>query len=179
MLALRVCKTLSMEDAGWRFLFVGDAPAGFGHYQSKAASEEAAYKQEVFDFVTQRGLSEVVCFAGKRNDAIRLIASADVLLSTSVHEGFPNVVLEAMAAGTPVVSTAYSDIERILPERWQIAPQRDPQQLAQRVQRAFEQHDALAAAQRTFVECEATVDISARRMLGVFQQYVSTKAGKT
>ncbi|MEK8085852.1 glycosyltransferase [Aquabacterium sp. A3] len=175
MLALKVCAALQRSDVSWRFMFVGDAPTGFGHYRSKAASEEAQYKQEVFDFVKSQGLTASVVFTGKRDDAIKLIAAADVLLSTSVHEGFPNVVLEAMAAGTPVVSTAYSDITHILPFKWQVSPERDAQSLAQRVQNAWANHDAISAEQRAFVEREATVDISAQRMLAVFQQYAAKK----
>lgn len=175
MLALKVCSALKLANAGWRFMFVGDSPAGFGHYRSKAASEEAAYKQEVFDYVEKQGLSTSVVFTGKRDDAITLIAAADVLLSTSMHEGFPNVVLEAMAAGTPVVSTAYSDITRILPFEWQVSPERDAQELAQRVERAWADRDVVSAVQRAFVEREATVEISAQRMLTVFQKYVAEK----
>lgn len=173
LLALQVCQELFRRDASWRCLFVGDAPAGRGHYQSKAADEADRYKQQVFDFVRDQGLEGVVCFAGKRDDVIGLIASADVLLSTSVHEGFPNVVLEAMAAGTPVVSTRYSDITRILPEAWQVSPTREPTSLADRVCRAWAEHDDLAVAQRRFVEQEATVAISAHRMLDVFAHHIA------
>lgn len=175
MLALQVCKALHCSDASWRFMLVGDAPTGFGHYRSKAATEEALYKKQVFDFVESQGLTASVVFTGKRDDAIKLIAAADVLLSTSVHEGFPNVVLEAMAAGTPVVSTAYSDITRILPFEWQVSPERNAQSLAQRIQRAWVEHDEISAAQRSFVEREATVDISAQRMLAVFQHHALEK----
>ncbi len=171
MLALKVCKKLVKQDPAWLFWFVGDAPAGLGHYRSKAAAEDAVYKQQVFAFVESQGLLEHALFLGKRDDVIALIASADVLLSTSVREGFPNVVLEAMAAGTPVHSTAYSDIDRILPMPWQVSSDRSPDGLAAGVRRVLGERDAVSDAQRRFVVQEATAEISAHKMLKVFEQY--------
>lgn len=50
-----------------------------------------------------------VRFLGGRDDVPAILAQGDVLLVTSEHEGFPNVVLEAMAAGLPVVTTDAGD----------------------------------------------------------------------
>lgn len=59
----------------------------------------------VRDRVQDLRLSEHVVFAGLRHDAPRLMKAADVLALSSLHEGLPLVVLEAMAVGTPVVAT--------------------------------------------------------------------------
>lgn len=42
---------------------------------------------------------------GPRNDIEQIFQAIDVFLLTSTREGLPNVVLEAMACGVPVVST--------------------------------------------------------------------------
>ncbi len=50
-----------------------------------------------------------VLFPGRRNDVPALLGRADMLVLSSDHEGCPNVVLEAMAARRPVVTTPAGD----------------------------------------------------------------------
>lgn len=61
----------------------------------------------------------------------RLMGAADCLLLTSVHEGSPNVVKEAVACGLPVVCTDVGDVRQILQSvepSWVCLP--DPEDLA-------------------------------------------------
>ena len=61
------------------------------------------------------GLAPEDCaFLGQRPDLPELLADADMLVLCSEDEGLPNVVLEAMAAGLPVVSTPAGDAETIV-----------------------------------------------------------------
>jgi glycosyltransferase involved in cell wall biosynthesis len=55
-----------------------------------------------------------VKFAGHVSDPQPLYANADVVLITSDFEGTPNVALEAMAAGVPVVATDAGDLPDLL-----------------------------------------------------------------
>lgn len=59
-------------------------------------------------------LQSHIHFLGFRNDATRLIASADLLLITSRSEGIPTVLLQAMYFRTPVVSTPLSGVKEVL-----------------------------------------------------------------
>jgi len=60
------------------------------------------------------GLADVVHFLGRRPDARQLIAAADVFVLSSVWEGLPMALLEAMQAGTPVVATDVGDVPDVL-----------------------------------------------------------------
>lgn len=55
--------------------------------------------------VAELGLAGAVHFAGWRQDVVEWLKTADALLFPSRTEGCPNVVLEAMVAGCPVVAS--------------------------------------------------------------------------
>ncbi len=58
--------------------------------------------------IRERGLEGNFYLLGWRQDVAHLLAACDALLLTSLHEGLPRVVLQAMAAGKPVVATSVS-----------------------------------------------------------------------
>lgn len=69
--------------------------------------------------------AQFVHFLGPRADVPALLAQADVLVSTSNSEGCPNVVLEALGVGTPVVAPDVGDIGTMLPDRSTLVPSAD------------------------------------------------------
>lgn len=60
------------------------------------------------------GVSERLHFAGYRADVAEILAASDLLVLPSRWEGMPNVVLEAMAAGKPVVATDVEGVSEAL-----------------------------------------------------------------
>ena len=82
-------EALAATRADYRAAFVGDGPL----------------LQEVAAMILDRGLTERIDLLGNRGDVPDLLASADVFVLSSRSEAFPVSILEAMAAGLPVVAT--------------------------------------------------------------------------
>jgi len=141
--------------------------------------ETGAYQRAVQARFRELQLENVCRFTSERTDAIAHIAASDVLFSTSLREGFPNVVLEAMACGTPVVSTEYSDIRRILPLSWQVVPQRRPELLAAVIQRAACERSLVVTAQRAWVGAHATAERLGTAMEAVYTLYATRNSTRT
>lgn len=62
-------------------------------------------RKDLENRIRQAGLAGSFVLAGFRNDLDRFLPFADLLVQSSYTEGLPNVVLEAFAAGVPVVAT--------------------------------------------------------------------------
>ena len=60
------------------------------------------------------GLAGTVVFAGQRSDVASFYSLAQLVVLPSHTEGSPNVVLEALAAGVPIVATAVGGVPEIL-----------------------------------------------------------------
>src|SRR5437868_9838501 len=134
-LALDTAAALLRRGPQWRVLFLGEALTGIA-YKAGHASDTSDYKQSVMEHFRKLAIADRVRFAGARADAPAILAQCDVQLMTSCREGFPNVVLEGMVLGVPVVSTDYSDIRQVLPRREQVVGTREPAALAQAIMNA-------------------------------------------
>lgn len=80
------------------------AAAGRGEDWSLVIAGEGPERQALAALATSSGVADRVRLIGRRTDIQRIYAAADVFALPSRYEGFPNVLLEAMAAGLPAVA---------------------------------------------------------------------------
>jgi glycosyltransferase involved in cell wall biosynthesis len=108
----------------------------FGDGQCKAA---------LLEQITSMGLTGSVVIAGFRNDLDRFIPQLDLFVLPSHTEGLPNVVLEACAAGVPVVATAVGGTPEVIEDGVSgfLAPPGEADQLAARIDEALENEERL------------------------------------
>jgi glycosyltransferase involved in cell wall biosynthesis len=71
-------------------------------------------KEELREFVDGLGRAEQVSWLGWRADLHNLYPALDAVALTSLDEGTPMALIEAMAAGTPVVARAVGGVEEML-----------------------------------------------------------------
>ena len=100
----------------------------------------------VRDLIRAEGVEDVVRFTGYLDDMPGLYAAIDVLAAPSRSEGFGLMLVEAMAAGVPIVASAAGAIPEVVGEgpALLIAP-RDPAALAAAIVRVLDDRAAAAA----------------------------------
>jgi len=95
--------------------------------------------------VTFLGLGSSVVMAGYRNDLDRFIPQLDLFVLPSYTEGLPNVVLEACAAGVPVIATEVGGTPEVIADGTSgfLVPPGDPDALADKILEALEDEERL------------------------------------
>lgn len=138
-----------------RLLLIGDGPLR-AMLQQQAVAE---------------GIADRVVFTGTRDDVRALLAGVDLVAFSSLWEGLPVALLEAMAAGRAIVATSAPGITEVVSDRCEavVVPPRDPWGLAQAMRVVLTDPplaDALGAAARR----RCAEEFSVQRMVGSYEQ---------
>jgi glycosyltransferase involved in cell wall biosynthesis len=113
--------------------------------------------------IEELGLDGIVRLVGFRRDVGRVLAGADLMALPSHWEGFGVVLMEAMAAGTPIVATRVGAIPEVVRdgETGTLVAPRDPSGLATAILRALrnpEQSREMGRAGRRRLETEFRIE---------------------
>jgi starch synthase (maltosyl-transferring) len=116
------------------------------------------------------GLATRVHFAGWRADVPSLLKASRLLVLSSAYEGMPNVVLEAMAAGLPVVATDVEGVREALgpAAEEQVVAAQDPAAFAEKMTNLLS-NSGLAKRLGEENHLRATCDFSLEKMVRAYQ----------
>ena len=138
--------------------------------------EELSTVQELREYAEQRGVADRVAFEGFRA-AEAVLADFDVFVLPSLWEGFGLVLLEAMAAGRPVVASAVGPVPEIVVDgvTGLLVPPGDPDALAAAIVRLLTDRELASAfgrAGRARVEAEFGLDAMVARTQALYEELV-------
>ncbi len=161
---LEAAKTISRVRPDCRFLLVGSGQ----------------YRSEVEAMVKQLGLREQVIFTGYREDIVDVLHSLDILVISSLSEGFGLTAIEAMAMKVPVVATRVGGLPEIIKDgnNGILVPPADGQAIAQAVLDLLANpEDSRAMAARAFehVRENFSVEIMAKNTEQLYCSLMSRK----
>jgi glycosyltransferase involved in cell wall biosynthesis len=144
---------------------------------SFAVAGDGAERAELERRAVELGVADRVRFLGRRTDVPDLLAAADVFALPSRYEGTSLALLEAMAAGKPVVATAIGGNDEIVEDgrTGVLVPVEDPRALAQALRRlaADDTESArLGAAARARVSERFSWAAVAARVGAIYEQVI-------
>ncbi|MHB1926790.1 MAG: glycosyltransferase [Leptospirillum sp.] len=134
---------------------------------------EGELEPSVREEVAMRNLSGHVRFLGQRRDIPEILEALDLLVVPSLWEGLPNVMLEAMAAGIPVVATSVGGIPDVLThQKTGVMCEPTPDSLSQAMVWALShprEMDAMARASSVLIRDRYDIRNTARRYTGFYR----------
>ncbi len=174
LMLFRVARRVLEKLPDARFLCVGGA-------LHQGLQSSGLYHQEMLKAVESMGISQAVLAIGNRDDVIDVCNSVDVTVLTSYREGTPNVLLESMACGVPVVANQAADNAVIVPDGRVgfVVAFDDDKAMADRLVEMLEnptQREAMGSAARSWAESEFSLSSLACKTLAVYREVLARKS---
>jgi glycosyltransferase involved in cell wall biosynthesis len=155
--------------------------AAFPNAQVAIVGREAGNGAAVRSGVERLRLSSHVACVGERDEVAEILAAADLFVLPSRVEGVPLALLEAMAAGTPLVAAAAGGVPSVVSDRvtGRLIPPGDADALGRAMVESLSHHERtreMAARARATVEAEHRADVWAARLSERYEQVAAASA---
>ena len=167
------CRQLGLDPKRRRVLYVGNLLPVKGPTVLARAAEQLQDVDVIFVGSGPETITTGRCVGSRPHQEVSSWMNAsDVLCVPSLNEGLPNVALEAMACGLPVVASRVGGVPEIVQEGVNgfLVPPSDPHALAEALQRALAMkwdREAIRASISPF-----DWDVNARALFGVLEKIV-------
>lgn len=130
-------------------------------------------EENLLRLASELGITERVHLLGLRDDIERVLAAADVFVQPSLSEGLPLAILEAMAAGRPIVATRVGGVAEAVVhgETGLLIEPAAPEELTSVLKEllaAPERLEAMGKAARMRAEAEFSVRAMAERYAEIY-----------
>jgi glycosyltransferase involved in cell wall biosynthesis len=138
--------------------------------------------QAMRDQAAASQIEHIVTFLGLRDDVTTCMAAADALVLSSAWESLPNVVIESLAVGTPVVCTDVGGVREIVHHGRSgfVVPARNTEALTAAMSALMQcsenRRREMGAAGRTHVEAHFDLDRILASWFGLFDQLLGSAA---
>jgi len=109
---------------------------------------DPAYAETLREAARRAGMANRLIWAGEAEDMPAVYNAVDIATCSSYGEGFPNVIGEAMACGTPCVVTDVGDNAKIVGDTGEVVTPNSPESLATGWRRMLDRLDARPEALR-------------------------------
>jgi glycosyltransferase involved in cell wall biosynthesis len=136
----------------------------------------AETRESLLQRAANNGVADRVRFVGPRQDLRAVYNAFDILALSSNIEGFPNVVAESLACGTPAVVTDVGACAEIVGTCGEVAPRGDVDEFARGLEQlASRTSQFLSAACRARIVDHFTMDRCAERTLAAFNTLLQSR----
>jgi glycosyltransferase involved in cell wall biosynthesis len=166
---LHALSDLAKRDGlpAWQCLVVGEGPA----------------RGSLLALAAQLSLSDRVVFAGMRHDVAPVLSAMDLFVCPSLYEGFGIAIVEAMAAGRPVIASAVGGIPEIVvrEDTGLLVPPGDARALAGAIASLLSRPDrarAMGARGRERARERFSIEAAVRRHQQLYDTLSSRRPGR-
>jgi glycosyltransferase involved in cell wall biosynthesis len=155
---LQAAQIISRQIPAVKFIIIGDGPL----------------RLEIETQIKELGLESEVIMAGTVRDIPGALAVLDIITFSSIFEGLPVALLEAMAMRRPVVSTAVGGIPAVITDDYNglLVPPENPERLAKQIITVLQNPDLadrLAAAASQTIQEKYSASVMHHKTIDLYQ----------
>lgn len=103
---------------------------------------EGPFENRIKALIEKYGISDKILLLGHRTDVQKLLCISDVLVQSSIFEGFPNVFIEAASVGLPIITTDVGSSRTLVENNGIIVKPNDSHELSMAISKMIQEYSS-------------------------------------